>query len=69
MAGILSSILHHFINGVEIESIDEKINYREVILLLTTISYAEDNVNSIVSQTKKDIKLFNFITTLNRKIY
>ena len=51
-------ILHHFINGVEIESIDEKINYREVILLLTTISYAEDNVNSIVSQTKKDIKLF-----------
>ena len=50
-------ILHHFINGVEIESIDEKINYREVILLLTTISYAEDNINIIVSQTKKDIKL------------
>ena len=51
-------ILHHFINGVEIESIDEKINYREVILLLITISYAEDNVNSIISQTEKDIKLF-----------
>ena len=51
-------ILHHFINGVEIESIDEKINYREVILLLTATGYAENEVNSVVSQTEKDIKLF-----------
>lgn len=51
-------ILHHFINGVEIKSINEKINYREVILLLTAIGYGEDKVNSIISQTGKDIRTF-----------
>lgn len=51
-------ILHHFINGVEIESITEKINYRDVILLLTATGYAEDEVISIVSKTGHDIKIF-----------
>ena len=54
----LFHILHHFINGVEIESINEKINYRDVILLLTATGYAEDEVSSIISQTGKDIKIF-----------
>ena len=51
-------ILHHFINGVEIKSINEKINYRDVILLLTATGYGEDKVNRIVSQTGKDIRIF-----------
>ncbi len=51
-------ILHHYIKGVEIESINEKINYRDVILLLTSTGYAEDEVDSIVSQTGKDIRAF-----------
>ena len=51
-------ILHHFINGVEIESIDEKINYGDVILLLTGTGYIEDEVIRIVLQTGSDIKLF-----------
>ena len=54
----LSYILNHFINGVEIESINENINYRDVVLLLTATGYAEDEVNSIVSKTGKDIKIF-----------
>ncbi len=51
-------ILHHFIEGVEIESINEKINYRDVIILLTAAGYAEDDVNGIVSQTGNDIRIF-----------
>ena len=51
-------ILHHFINGVEIKSIDEKINYRSVMYLLTATGYAEDEVYSIISQTGKDIRIF-----------
>lgn len=51
-------ILNHFINGVEIKSINEKVNYRDVILLLTATGYAEEEVNSIVSQTGKDIRIF-----------
>ncbi|SDA52970.1 TetR/AcrR family transcriptional regulator [Methanobrevibacter millerae] len=51
-------ILHHFINGVEIESINEKINYRSVMYLLTATGYAEDEVYSIISQTGKDIRTF-----------
>ena len=51
-------ILHHYINGVEIENIDEKINYNSVILLLTSTGYAHDDVNRIISQTGTDIKLF-----------
>ena len=51
-------ILHHFINGVEIESINEKINYRSVMYLLTATGYAEDKVTSIISQTGKDIEIF-----------
>ena len=51
-------ILHHFIDGVEIKSIHEKINYGSVILLLTGTGYAEDDVTSIISQTGEDIKIF-----------
>lgn len=51
-------ILNHFINGVEIKSINEKVNYRDVILLLTATGYAEEEVNSIVSQTGKNIRIF-----------
>ena len=51
-------ILHHYINGVEIENIDEKINYNSVILLLTSTGYAYDDLNRIISQTETDIKLF-----------
>ena len=51
-------ILHHFINGVEIESINEKINYRSVIFLLTATGYAEDEVYRIISQTGEDIRIF-----------
>lgn len=51
-------ILHHFINGVEIESINEKINYRSVMYLLTATGYAEEDVSNIVSQTGKDIRIF-----------
>ena len=51
-------ILHHFIRGVEIKSINEKINYGDVILLLTATGYAEDEISSIVSQTGKDIRIF-----------
>ena len=51
-------ILHHFINGVEIKSINEKINYGDVILLLTGTGYIEDEVSRIVLQTGRDIKIF-----------
>ena len=51
-------ILHHFINGVEIESIDEKINWATVLILLTATGYSEDEVNRLVLQTGKDIGIF-----------
>ncbi|WP_407380136.1 TetR/AcrR family transcriptional regulator [Methanobrevibacter sp.] len=51
-------ILHHYINGVEIESIDEKINYGDVILLLTATGYAHEEINEIISKTGNDIKIF-----------
>ena len=51
-------ILHHFINGVEIESINAKINYGDVLILLTATGYADDEVNSIISQTGNDIEIF-----------
>ena len=54
----LCHVLHHYINGVEIESIDKKINYASVVLLLTGIGYANDDVNSIVSQTGNDVRKF-----------
>ena len=54
----LCYILHHYINGVEIESINEKINYSSVILLLTSIGHAHHDVNRIISQTENDIKIF-----------
>ncbi|MBQ7928642.1 MAG: TetR/AcrR family transcriptional regulator [Methanobrevibacter sp.] len=54
----LFSILHHFINSVEIESINEKISYREVILLLTATGYGEEKVRNIILQTGKDIRIF-----------
>ena len=51
-------ILHHFINGVEIESINEKINYGTVLILLTATGYADDEVNRIILQTGNDIEIF-----------
>ena len=54
----LRYILHHYIKGVEIKSINEKINYASVILLLTSIGYANDDVNSIISQTGNDVRKF-----------
>ena len=51
-------ILHHYINGVKIETINEKINYGNVILLLTATGYAHDEVNGIISQTGMDIRMF-----------
>jgi AcrR family transcriptional regulator len=54
----LFHILDHLIKGVEIESINEKINYSSVILLLTPKGYAHEEVNRIISQIEKDIKMF-----------
>lgn len=51
-------ILHHFTNGVEIESIHEKINYGTVLILLTATGYADDEVNRIILQTGNDIRIF-----------
>ncbi len=51
-------ILHQYIKGVKIESIDEKINYGDVILLLTATGYAHEEVNEIISQTGNDIRIF-----------
>ncbi len=51
-------ILHHFIDGMEIENIHEKINYGTVLTLLTATGYADDEVNRIVSQTGNDIEIF-----------
>ena len=51
-------ILHHFINGAEIESINEKINYRSVFMLLTSTGYANDDVRRVISQTGNDIGIF-----------
>ena len=51
-------ILLHYINGVEIESINEKIKYNSVILLLTSVGYAHERVNQIISQTGNDVKMF-----------
>ena len=51
-------ILHHFINGVEIENINENINYGTVLILLTATGYAEDEVNKIISKTGNDIGIF-----------
>ncbi len=51
-------ILHHFIDGVEIESINEKINYGSVLYLLTATGHSEDEVTDIILQTGKDIRIF-----------
>lgn len=51
-------ILRHFIDGVKIESINEKIDYGSIVLLLTATGYAHDEVNRIVSQTGNDIAIF-----------
>ena len=51
-------ILHHFINGVEIESIHEKINYGNVLSLLTATGYAHDEINRMILQTGDDIGIF-----------
>ncbi len=51
-------ILHHFINGVEIESIHEKINYGTVLILLTSTGYANEEVSRIIIQTGNDIRIF-----------
>ena len=51
-------ILYHFINGVEIESSNETINYRDVLLLLTATGHAHDEVNSVVAKTGNGIGIF-----------
>nr|WP_295001923.1 TetR/AcrR family transcriptional regulator [uncultured Methanobrevibacter sp.] len=51
-------ILNHYITGVEIESINEKINYNSVILLLTPKGYAYEGITGIISQLETDIKMF-----------
>jgi len=51
-------MLHHFIEGVKIESINEKINYNSVLYLLTSTGYFEDELSNILLQTGKDIKIF-----------
>ena len=51
-------ILHHFTDGVEIESINEKINYGAVLFLLTATGYANYEVNRTVSQIGNDIGIF-----------
>ena len=51
-------ILHHFTKGMEIESIHEKINYGDVLILLTATGYAEDEVNRIILQLGNDIGTF-----------
>ena len=52
-------ILYHFINGVEFESSNKKINYNDVLLLLTATGHDNDyEVNRIIAQTGKDIEIF-----------
>ncbi|WP_298523327.1 TetR/AcrR family transcriptional regulator [uncultured Methanobrevibacter sp.] len=51
-------ILHHFTDGVEIESINENINYGTVLILLTATGYSNYEVNRTVSQIGKDIGIF-----------
>ena len=51
-------ILNHFINGVEIESINEKINYGAVLCLLTATGHVHDEVNRIILQTGDNIGIF-----------
>ena len=51
-------ILHHFIDGMEIESINENIDYGTVLILLTATGYADDEVNRTVSQIGKDVGIF-----------
>ena len=43
---------------MEIESIHEKINYGDVLILLTATGYAEDEVNRIILQLGNDIGTF-----------
>ena len=51
-------ILHHFTDGMEIESISENINYGTVLILLTATGYATDEVSRIILQTGKDVGIF-----------
>ena len=51
-------ILHHFIDGVEIESINEKINWATVLILLTATGYSDDEVNRLVLQIGNDTGIF-----------
>ena len=51
-------ILHHFIDGVEIKSINEKINWATVLILLTSTGYSDDEVSRMVLQTGNDIGIF-----------
>lgn len=51
-------ILHHFINGVEIKSINEKINWATVLILLTATGYSDDEVNRLVLQIGNDTGIF-----------
>ena len=51
-------ILHQFIDGGEFENTHEKINYNSVVLLLTSIGYAHDDVNRGISQMGNDTRKF-----------
>ena len=52
-------ILYHFINGVEFESSNKKINFNDMLLLLTATGHDNDyEVNRIIAQTGKDIEIF-----------
>ena len=51
-------VLHHFTNGMEIESIKEKINYGTVLILLTATGYVDEEVERIISQMGKDLERF-----------
>ena len=51
-------ILHHFTDGVEIESINENINYGTVLILLTATGYSDDEVYKTISQIGIDIEIF-----------
>ncbi len=51
-------ILHHFIDGVEIKSINEKINWATALILLTATGYSGDEVTRMVLQTGNDVGIF-----------
>ena len=51
-------ILHHFIDGMEIKNINEKINWATVLILLTATGYSNEKVNRLVLQIGNDVGIF-----------